>query len=40
MRKTLHQGDSFKATTTEFLSKISNRKKTPNEEFNLCEEET
>ena len=36
--KTLHQGDNFfKAATTEFLCKISNRKKIFNEQFNLCE---
>ena len=29
-----------KAATTEFLSKISNRKKISNEEFNLCEVKT
>ena len=42
-RKTLHQGDNFqtsKAATTEFLTKISNRKKISNEDFKLCEEET
>ena len=31
---------TFKAATTEFLSKISNRKKISNEEINTCEEET
>ena len=29
-----------KAATTEFLSKIPNRKKISNEDFNLCEAET
>ena len=29
-----------KAATTEFLSKISNRKKISNEDFTLCEVET
>ena len=29
-----------KAATTEFLSKIPNRKKMSNENFNLCEAET
>ena len=29
-----------KAANTEFLSKIPNRKKISNEDFNLCEEET
>ena len=28
-----------KATTTQFVCKIPNRKKTPNEHFNLCETE-
>ena len=35
--KTLHQGDNFKTATTDFFSKIPNRKKIFNEKLNLCE---
>ena len=32
--------ENFQSATTEFPSKIPNRKKISNEDFNLCEEET
>ena len=35
--KTLHQGDNFKSATTDFFSKIPNRKKIFNEKLSLCE---
>ena len=35
--KTLQQGDNFKAATTDFFSKIPNRKKIFNEKLSLCE---
>ena len=37
LRKTLHQGDNKAAATTEFLRKITNRKKKSNEQFRLFE---
>ena len=39
-RKLYTKETTSKAATTEFISKIPNRKKICNEDFNLCEGET
>ena len=40
MKKLYTKATTFQAVTTEFLSKIPNRKKISNEDFKLCEAET